>query len=144
MVTRLGKCSRRMSIKSSLLRAGKMVCVDGIALSPIKKVSSYSLVSDEHIKIWLGQSSLYRFSFMLATGNGYHITILLPGYLPKIIEFNGNKLLFNLLILSSILTYWDVIALRNKCVFIDIDIFFFFNSFIVFIFLISFFSDLFI
>ena len=48
-----------------------------IALSPIKKVSSYSLVSDEHIKIRLGQGSLYGFSFMLATGNGYHITILL-------------------------------------------------------------------
>ena len=76
-----------------------------IALSPIKKVSSYFLISDEHIKIRLGQGSLYGFSFMLATGNGYDITILLPGYLSKIIEFNGNKLIFNLLILSSILAY---------------------------------------
>ena len=91
-----------------------MVCVDGIALSPIKKVSSYSLVSDEHIKIRLGQGSLYSFSFMLATSNGYYITILLPGYLSKIIEFNGDKLIFNLLILSSVLAYRDIITLRNK------------------------------
>src|SRR2546429_6889056 len=121
MVTRLGTRSRSWVRKSSLVRAGKMVCVDGIALSPIKKVSSYSLISDEHIKIRLGQSSLYSFSFMLATGNGYHITIVLMGYLSKIINGNGNKLLFNLLILSSILAYRDVIALGNKCIFIDVD-----------------------
>src|SRR5215470_18407359 len=82
-----------------------------IALSPLKKVSRYSLVSDEHIKIRLDQGSLYRFSFMLATGNGYDITVVLPGYLSKIIEFNGNQLVFNLLILSSIFAYRDVITL---------------------------------
>ena len=71
---------------------------------------------------------------MLATGNGYDITILLPGYLSKIIEFNGNKLIFNLFILSSILAYRDVITLRNKFIFIDIDTYLFLNSIISFIF----------
>src|SRR5262245_10294536 len=137
MVTRLGKCSRSWARKSSLVRAGKMVCVDVIALSPIKKVSSYSLVSDKHIKIRLGQSSLYGFPFMLTAGNGYHITILLLGYLSKIVKFDSNKLLFNLLILSSILAYWNVITLRNKLVFIDINSYLFLNSIIGFIFQIS-------
>ena len=83
--------------KSSLFGESREdgLCEYDIALSPIKKVSSYPLISDEHIKIGLGQSSLYSFSFMLATSNGYDITILLPGYLSKIIEFNGNKLIFN-------------------------------------------------
>jgi hypothetical protein len=69
-----------------------MVCVDGIALSPIKKVSSYSLVSDKHIKIGLGQGSLYGLPFMLTASNGYHITVLLLGYLSKIVKFDSNKL----------------------------------------------------
>jgi len=114
-----------------------MACADCLALSPLKKVSSYFFVSDEHIKIGIGQSCLYSFSFMLATSNGYDITILLPGYLSKIIEFNGNKLIFNCLVLRPILAYRDVITLRNKFIFIDINTYLFLNSIISFIFQIS-------
>src|SRR5262245_24957778 len=110
-----------------------MVCVDCITLSPIKQVSSYFLVRDQHIKIGMSQGSLYGFSFMLAAGNSYHITVLLPGYLSKIIKFNGNKLIFDLLVLSSILAYRNIIAFRNKLIFVDIDAYLFLNSLISFI-----------
>jgi hypothetical protein len=71
---------------------------------------------------------------MLATGNGYHITVLLLGYLSKIIKFNGNKLIFDLLVLSSRFAYRDIITLRNKFVFINIDTYLFLNPIIGFIF----------
>src|SRR4029434_10746133 len=77
MVTRLRTRSRSWARKCSWVRAGKMICVDGIALSPIKKVSSYSLVSDKHIKIRLGQGSLYGFPFFLNPGNSHHINVFL-------------------------------------------------------------------
>src|SRR5689334_22840804 len=108
MVTRLGTRSRSWARKSSLVRAGEMVWVDGMALSPIKKVSRYPLISDEHIKIRFGQGSLYRFSFMLTAGNGYHITIMLLGHLSEIVKLDSNKLLFNLLMLSAILAYRNI------------------------------------
>ena len=68
---------------------------------------------------------------MLATGNGYHITVLLLCYLSKIINFNSNELIFDLLILEAVFAYWNVIALRNEFIFIDIDAYLYFPAIIL-------------
>ncbi len=70
---------------------------------------------------------------MFTTGNSYHITILLLCYLSKIVDFYCNEFIFNFLILISIFTYWNIITLRDKFVFIYIDSYLFLNSIIAFI-----------
>src|SRR5262245_10965626 len=125
--------SRSCVRKSSLVRAGKLVWVDCIALSPIQKVSSYFLVSDEHIKVRLDQSSFYGLFFIFTTSDGDHITVLLLCHLSKIIDFNCNDLFFDLLILNTIFTYWDIITLRNELIFVNIDTYLFLNPVIGFI-----------
>jgi len=45
---------------------------------------------------------------MFTTGNCYHITIFLLCYLSKIINFNCNEFIFNLLVLISIFSGFTI------------------------------------
>src|SRR5215470_5287008 len=105
-----------------------MVCIDGIALFPIKKVSRYFFVSNKYIKIRIDQCSFYGFSFMFATSNCYDIAIFLLRYLSKIINLDCNEFIFNFLALISVFTYWNVVTFSNIFFFVYIDSYLFLNS----------------